>query len=66
MRATHYYVFYTRDQYAGPTVFINDAMTLTKARAVRAWLKDQGCPVGPIVKVPIPAVPKAPKKRGRK
>jgi len=63
---THFYVFTSLLAEPGrpPVSDCDYNESLAEARQTRAWCERAGWLVGPIVKVPIPAVPK--KKRGRK
>lgn len=57
MTAKHWYVFCSHDKHHVYTsVYINKAETLREARSDAAWLRKQGCPVRPIVRVPLPAL----------
>jgi hypothetical protein len=52
---THFYAFASRDEWS---YYTNTAGTLAEAREDRRFLVKHGCVLGPIVKVPVPALPR--------
>jgi hypothetical protein len=50
----HYYAFASLSIHDPDIWFANECWSLAAAKRDRADLKRRGCPVGPIVRVPIP------------